>query len=442
MAALEAAAQVKMQAAVEERSLKQSGRFRLVADPSIPVTAIQGALTGFLQFKQKKDLWSLICPPPTGPMSYGWHTAPHGEWLSKVAGLLFDLVKVCPNTKLTPTKLSATLRAMNTNRDLEFSSTPKGHTTEDMIDKCGLTLRILLSMLRNLKLSPGLRTKVFRMLSKQDQVKIDLVLERVVLPAEMMGMEYVDDDEKSSAAIVSMESSPAPSPESLAIVPYQPPKPKTEKKSQPYYLSPFPAIFQRILGQKPKPEAPASSGTSAPMAPAHQKPKSQGTSAPMAPAHQKPKSQGSKSKPVESSLLSKAMSYQPTMVVKEKKKANEKKSVKNSGQKRQSDAEPKSIKPSQKPKEKKGTHIQQESQYEAGKMAEIRSFFIKQYMESMSNMGKKVTRSDASKAWMTSTKRAQLLAQMPLPELKRRRFVPKDCEENPFPAMIEASSVE
>ena len=89
MAALEAAAQVKMQAAVEERSLKQSGRFRLVADPSIPVTAIQGALTGFLQFKQKKDLWSLICPPPTGPMSYGWHTAPHGERLSKVAGLLF-----------------------------------------------------------------------------------------------------------------------------------------------------------------------------------------------------------------------------------------------------------------------------------------------------------------------------------------------------------------
>ena len=60
MAALEAAAQVKMQAAVEERSLKQSGRFRLVADPSMPATAIQR----FLQFKQKKDLWSLICPPP------------------------------------------------------------------------------------------------------------------------------------------------------------------------------------------------------------------------------------------------------------------------------------------------------------------------------------------------------------------------------------------
>ena len=83
---------------------------------------------------------------------------PHVLWMAHssswrvVAGLLFDLVKVCPNTKLTPTKLSVTLRAMNANRDLEFSSMPKGHTTEDMIDKRGLTLRILLSMLRSLKL--------------------------------------------------------------------------------------------------------------------------------------------------------------------------------------------------------------------------------------------------------------------------------------------------
>ena len=179
MAALEAVAQVKMQIAVEERSFKQSGRFRLVADPSIPITAIQGALIGFLQFKQKEDLRNLICLPRTGPMSYGWRTAPHGEWLSKVVGLLLDLVRVCPITKLTRTKLSATLRAI-------FSSMPKGHTAEEMIDKCGLTLRILLSMLRSLRLNPGLRTKIFRILPKQDQVKIDLVLERVVLP-EMMG---------------------------------------------------------------------------------------------------------------------------------------------------------------------------------------------------------------------------------------------------------------
>ena len=78
MAALEAAAQVKMQVAVEERSLKQSGGFRLVADPShcnprCPhrVLAVQ-AEEGSMEF----DL-----PTPTGPMSYGWHTAPHGEWL-------------------------------------------------------------------------------------------------------------------------------------------------------------------------------------------------------------------------------------------------------------------------------------------------------------------------------------------------------------------------
>ena len=38
----------------------------------------------------------------------------------------------------------------------------------------------------------------------------------------------------------------------------------------------------------------------------------------------------------------------------------------------------------------------------------------------------------ARQLWMDSDERAALLAEVPLQELKRRKFVPKECTENPF----------
>ena len=42
------------------------------------------------------------------------------------------------------------------------------------------------------------------------------------------------------------------------------------------------------------------------------------------------------------------------------------------------------------------------------------------------------TCNDAKGQWLSSQDRANLLADMPLPELKRRRFVCKECKANPF----------
>ena len=43
---------------------------------------------------------------------------------------------------------------------------------------------------------------------------------------------------------------------------------------------------------------------------------------------------------------------------------------------------------------------------------------------------------DAQKLWVKSAERASYLARVPLPELKRRKFVPKGVQENPFKAAI------
>ena len=43
-----------------------------------------------------------------------------------------------------------------------------------------------------------------------------------------------------------------------------------------------------------------------------------------------------------------------------------------------------------------------------------------------------MTHKQACEAWCSSTQRSELLAHMSLPELKRRRFVDKNCTVNPF----------
>ena len=69
MSKLDDVVKSKLAAAAEEKSSKQSGRFRLVADATISVAAIQEVLTGHVHLKQEKQIWALICPPPSGPLS-------------------------------------------------------------------------------------------------------------------------------------------------------------------------------------------------------------------------------------------------------------------------------------------------------------------------------------------------------------------------------------
>ena len=120
-------------------------RARLVADVTITAQDIKRAMAGYCNFKGSSDFWSLVCPPPGGPLSYSWKSPPNGMWLAKCAGLLFDLLAIAPNSKLNSSKVMAALNIMIDERTL---SIPPGKVRQDFLDKLDTTIRILLSMVR------------------------------------------------------------------------------------------------------------------------------------------------------------------------------------------------------------------------------------------------------------------------------------------------------
>ena len=64
--------------------------------------------------------------------------------------------------------------------------------------------------------------------------------------------------------------------------------------------------------------------------------------------------------------------------------------------------------------------------YEAGKYSSERDSFLGK----LRKMG--LSYQQANSQWMNSSRKKALLRDMPLPELKRRRFVGKDATSNPF----------
>ena len=255
MCSLDLVFEAKLQEKQEAQSNFQSSKFRLVANPLVSVSSLQTAMTKFLVSKGDKRLWSLIAPPPGCPQSYGWHTSPQGEWLAKVASLLYELVLVAENTKINSKKLSSALDAMEKNKDIELASCRK-ETAQDVKDKIDLTLRILLAMVRNIKANSALKSKVYRMVPKNDQLRIDILLEKIVLPPELMGGMVVEEEEKEPVPeVIPPEAStwqmvPFTKPEEKVqpLVPYDGKKSSTAASSG-CRLQPTPNIFTMIMGK-------------------------------------------------------------------------------------------------------------------------------------------------------------------------------------------------
>ena len=214
-----------MGALAKEKSAKQSDKARLIADPYITNNSLVECLGNFMRHKASKDLWSLISPPPGFPSSYGWHSLPHGEWLLKASSLLYELLGVAVNSKIQSKKLCKALLSMHQQHDLQLR-TWGGHTVSDACDKLDFTIRVLMSMLRQLKASSILKTKVFRSLSKREQRCLDLVLARLQLPAEFIIDEPEHEDEDGKVNEICTHPRPA---ECVAMVPYKP----CEATSQP-----------------------------------------------------------------------------------------------------------------------------------------------------------------------------------------------------------------
>ena len=440
MAALSAALDERMRALSDERCQKQSSRLRLTADPNISVCQIQKVLTQYLHHKSSKDMWALICPPPSGPITYGWHTHPHGEWLSKVAGLLFDLLEIAPNSKLQSVKLVKSLKAMHANKDLEVQP-KKGQSCEDVFDQIDLTVRILMSMVRSLKLSPVDKAKVWRSIPRKDQVCLEMVLEKVVLPAEFMKMNssssslLVDDETNVGESVTMAKQEENDSRQCTAMVPYKgPPEPQPAAKAGKQSIKPLPNIFSKINSAK---ESSTMANESMHKVPDKQKQTPAGKPSGQAKAED---------------LLAKAMSYQaaslkekPASKQKAKAKAKAKgtkKAAKPTQPKKTSKAPPKvSPKKTNQAKKDEGHKKCKEagnaegkadgSSYKPGLMMQQRDEYIQEYMASGEH-----SRAEASESWAKSIKRAMLLKDLSLPELKRRRFVGKECQTNPFAEMV------
>ena len=199
-----------------------------------------------------------MCPPSNAPSQIRWQNPPHGGWLAKVAGLLFDFVLVASNTKLQSTKLSAALRATY---QKGLWSLPVGYSLDSMVDRLDVSIRILLNMLRTLKMNPGQWYKMKKSLSHEDATSVDLVLQKVVLPQELLaGAPCAMEEESSTLELIPLQDSPAQVSETNAVseqtttpstpLPLVPSKAEQQPRSFGAVLMAAPSIFAKILGKQ------------------------------------------------------------------------------------------------------------------------------------------------------------------------------------------------
>jgi len=204
MASLEATFQASKQTLIDKLGSKA---IRLSADPMISANDVQRVLVGYLNFKKSSDLWSLVAPPPSGPVQIGWKTPPNAEWLGKTMGLLYDLLLLAPNTKIRSCTISYALKHMLQEKQLSVpcviqDQNLRSTVQEDVLDKIDVAIRVLLGMVRQVKTSPEVRHRVSRVLGNSDQIKLELLLEKVKLP-----FQFVDEQEDGEVLNVAMHKS-------------------------------------------------------------------------------------------------------------------------------------------------------------------------------------------------------------------------------------------
>ena len=187
--------------------------FKLKADPSVTVAQIALGLSSYLKFCGTTCLWTCLCPPSSGPLNYGWKTPPHGPWISKKIHLLFEMVGIAPNTKLLQQKVQKAMRILYAQKEMTL---PEGRRLDDMLDKMDLALRVLLSMLRQLKVADAQQTMFpswATMLSDKEMFALKCVLAKIKLQFEAYGKcDDADEEEDGNGT----DDTPEPMP--LALI--------------------------------------------------------------------------------------------------------------------------------------------------------------------------------------------------------------------------------
>ena len=79
-----------------------------------------------------------------------------------------------------------------------------------------------------------------------------------------------------------------------------------------------------------------------------------------------------------------------------------------------------------------------ETEHKPGEMKKEQQIWVQGYLQKEEKKGNVISKAEANKQWPVSLRREEILCRVPLTDLKRRRFVPKGADTNPFLAMVEA----
>lgn len=248
MSALEAAFKERRAQLLEEQAVQQRSKVRNVADPLISVEQIQSALSVFMGHKKSHDLWRLLAPPAS-MCQVSWQSPPSGPWMIKVANLAYDVFHFAPNTKLQGTKVKQALHALLLQKNLVLPQNMG--SVENVLDKIDLSLRMVLNQFKETKLKPSWKAKLFRSMARDDQILLDMVLERVQLPQDASNGVLQGEAAEPEEPCLDLVPLPAPQAE-LAL---QDGSPKTSTASLPQLkrLKQFkPESVEQVMGEVPK----------------------------------------------------------------------------------------------------------------------------------------------------------------------------------------------
>lgn len=332
MTSLEAAFEERQKALrAEAVANRNAAKMRLVVDPMISTSQIQGAFEDFVRFKKDPDLHKHVGPPPS-ILHANWQMQPSPEWMSKCVGLVFDILSFCPNTKLASTKVKKALKQMVDNKSLHLRHVPGN--IDSILDRIDLSVRLVMNMYREAALKPVVKTRILRALSREEGLRVEMALARVVLPVEGTETGAMQDDSQESLSMVVAQPELLPledkktNPVEDAVEPTQQTSLRRLRalstSTSFETLAPTPQIFDRIL--KGKSTCSISTGGEDNSKAMSSKPTQGG----------KDKGTAMPSKPTQEELLKAAMDFAPVQVSQKQPAPKAKAGAKQSKQSKQS----------------------------------------------------------------------------------------------------------
>ena len=161
---------------------KPSNKQRVCADSTVSVQDVQACITRHLRDRSTTDLWSCVVPGPDGPRTWSFKSRPDGRWMARFSSLAFDLVcDVCKNTKILNRVLIAALQACILAGVVKNTS---GSEETKFIASVDVTVRILLSWFRQVKVSKKIREAALKRVSEAEKMKVSAVMEKIELNAD------------------------------------------------------------------------------------------------------------------------------------------------------------------------------------------------------------------------------------------------------------------